>query len=126
MNPRYLKKIDWYVIGWGVLITAGAGFFREGPIFLGALIGAVLASVNWTGFRYLGVRMAATANRARFGVFLAIKMAAMLAAVAFVVRSHTVDTLAFIGGLSALVLGILTSAAAQAISEGEQALGEEQ
>jgi hypothetical protein len=125
MNRRLLNRIDLYVIGWGVVISLGAAFFRDWAIFLGAAIGAVLAIVNWVGFRYAGTRFAATGSKARFGIFLAVKSALVFGAVALVMLSNSVDSLAFLIGLSALVLGVITRSVVTALGEGEAALEEE-
>lgn len=125
MNHRLLAKIDLYVIGWGVAIVAGAALFCDLGIFVGALAGAALAAANWLAFRHAGLRFAASGARVRFGVFLAFKTILVFAAVALVVLSKVVSPLAFMLGLSSLVLGIITRSAIAALREGEAALEEE-
>lgn len=125
MNHRLLAKIDLYVIGWGVAIAVGAALFRDLEIFVGALAGAALAAANWLGFRHAGLRFAATGAKVRFGVFLAVKTLVVFAAVALVILSKVVSPLAFMLGLSSLVLGIITRSAIAAFKEGEAALEEE-
>ena len=126
MERRLLEKIDLYVFLWGAVITLSSTLFWDIPIFLGALAGSVLAALNWLGFRWVGVRMAATGNKKRFGVFLAIKTIGILVAVALVMGTGCVSPIAFLVGLSSLVLGILARSAHQALTQGNAALREEQ
>ena len=126
MERRLLEKIDLYVFLWGLVITLASLFFEDVPILLGALSGSVLAALNWLGFRWVGVRMAATGNKKRFGVFLAIKTIAILVAVVLVLGTGRVSPVAFLVGLSSLVLGILTRSAHRALTEDSAALREEQ
>ena len=126
MERRLLEKIDLYVFLWGAVITLSSTLFWDIPIFLGALAGSVLAALNWLGFRWVGVRMAATGNKKRFGVFLAIKTIGILVAVALVMGTGRVSPIAFLVGLSSLVLGILARSAHQALTQGNAALREEQ
>ena len=126
MERRLLEKIDLYVFLWGAVITLSSTLLWDIPIFLGALAGSVLAALNWLGFRWVGVRMAATGNKKRFGVFLAIKTIGILVAVALVMSFGRVSPIAFLVGLSSLVLGILARSAHQALTQGNAALREEQ
>jgi hypothetical protein len=125
MNRQLLTKIDLYVIGWGVVLVIGSAFFRELDVFLGAVAGASLAAINWLGFRYLGLRFAASGAKARFGIFLAVKTILVFAAITLLLLSKVVHPLAFMIGLSALVLGIITRSAIAAVLAGESALKEE-
>jgi hypothetical protein len=68
---------------------------------------------------------ASASKRGRLGAFLAFKMAAILGIIVLILRTGKLDTLAFLIGLSALVLGILSRSAVQAIAEGEASLREE-
>ncbi len=124
MATRDLTRTDPYVIGWAAAISIAALVWGGTPVILGALAGGALAVVNWIGFRWAGVRMAATGNRGRFFVFLAVKMSVVLAAVSLLVLSGSVSPLALMLGLSALVLGILTRSGVRALAEGEAALRE--
>jgi hypothetical protein len=126
MERRLLRKIDLYVFLWGVVIILASTLLRDVPIFLGALAGSVLAALNWLGFRWVGTRMAATGNKKRFGIFLGIKTLAILVAVVLVLGTGRVSPVAFLVGLSSLVLGILTRSVHQGLSEGSAALKEEQ
>ena len=126
MERRLLEKIDLYVFLWGAVITLASLLLRDVPIFLGALAGSVLAALNWLGFRWVGVRMAVTGNKKRFGVFLAIKTLAILVAVTLVMGTGHVSPIAFLVGLSSLVMGVLTRSTHRALAEGSAALREEQ
>jgi hypothetical protein len=108
MEQRHLKKIDLCILLWGVALSVLAIPFWSFPIFLGALLGSLIAFVNWVGFRYLMARVVAGRNRARWGFLLAVKSTLALAAVAAVVMYAPVSVIAFVIGVSSLVLGILT------------------
>ncbi|MDJ0762555.1 MAG: ATP synthase subunit I [Myxococcota bacterium] len=127
MERRLLKKIDTYVMFWGVLLVCGSGFFFNSQIFFGALFGALLACANWIGFRLLMTRfIAATARqRIRYGIFLGAKTLVMFSAVAAIVVWIPVNPIAFVIGLSALMLGIFTHSAREILSGGEAALKED-
>ncbi len=126
MEHRLLGKIDLYVFLWGAVITLASLLLRDVPIFLGALAGSVLAALNWLGFRWVGVRMAATGSKKRFAVSLALKTIAILVAVVLVLGTGRVSPVAFLVGLSSLVLGILTRSAHRALTDDNATLREEQ
>ena len=125
MERRLLGMIDVYVLLWGAVITLASLFLKDGPVFLGALSGSVLATLNWLGFRWVGVRMAVAGNKKRFGIFLAIKSVAIIVAIVLVLGAERVAPVAFLVGLSSLVLGILTWSGHRALTEGSAALREE-
>jgi hypothetical protein len=117
--------VDLHVAAWGVIIVAGSLPFADRSILCGALAGAVLAFVNWFGFRWAAVRLALVAERGRFMLFLALKSGAMLGTVGLVLWTRLVHPLAFAVGLSALVAGIVSRSFVQALSEGSAALREQ-
>ncbi len=126
MSRRILTKIDLYVVVWGALITLGSIAFWDLQISISVLVGAALSAANWIGFRWLGVRMAATGNKSRFGVFLAFKTVAILTVVALILMTNNfISPIPFLIGMSSLVLGILSRGAHQAIAEGNAALRED-
>ena len=126
METRNLKKIDYFVAGYGVLICCAAFCFFSVEIFTSALVGAVVALANWMGFRWAGIRMAATGEKSRFALFLGVKTIFILGMVGLVLASSLVEPLPFMIGLSSLVLGVLTKGALQALAEGDAALKEGQ
>jgi len=125
MSRQLLTKIDFYVVGWGVLIVIGSAFFRDLQVFAGAAFGAALAAINWFGFSYLGLRFAATGAKTKFAIFLAAKTLLVFAAIGVVLLAKIVSPLAFMTGISSLVLGIITRSAIAALAEGDTALKEE-
>ncbi|HUT78469.1 MAG TPA: hypothetical protein VM285_12325 [Polyangia bacterium] len=118
--------MDVHVAVWGVVIVVGSLLFADRSILLGALAGAVLALVNWLGFRWAAVRLALVAQRGRFMLFLALKSGAVLGAVTLVLWTRLVHPLAFAAGLSALVAGVISRFLAEALVEGAAALGEQE
>ncbi len=119
MEDRRLKKIDFVVLTWGVLLSAGASFFWDLHILLGAVIGATLAFGNWIGFRYLMQRLLSGKNRVRFAVLLAGKSFAILGIVSLLVLYAPLNMIAFVIGLSSLFLGIFTHSIRLLIAGGE-------
>ncbi len=112
-------------MAWGALVVLGFLLFGERSMALGALAGAILAVMNWLGFRWAAVRLALVAERGRFMLFLAVKSAMMMGAVTLVLWTRLVHPVAFAAGLSALVAGILSRTFAQALADGEAALREQ-
>lgn len=126
MSRRVLTRIDLYVAAWGVVITLASLVLFDLQTMLSVLAGAALSSANWLAFRWFGIRMAATGNKSRFGIFLAVKGVAILAVVALILTTNDVIApLPFTVGLSSLVLGVMTRGAHQAIIEGNAALRED-
>jgi hypothetical protein len=127
MDQKLLARIDPHVIGWGVLISLGAVFLFDLHIALSVGIGAVIAIANWVGFRWIGGKIVASdgQHRARYAILLALKMTAVLAVIGLVLKTGKVDVLAFLIGLSALVLGVLSRSAMLALMGGEPSLREE-
>jgi len=121
-----VRRVDVHVAVWGVVIVVGSLLFADRSILLGALAGAVLALVNWLGFRWAAVRLALVAQRGRFMLFLALKSGAVLGAVTLVLWTRLVHPLAFAAGLSALVAGVISRFLAEALVEGAAALGEQE
>ena len=122
MSRHHLTKIDYHVLFWGGIAVFSSFFFDERSVWLGAVLGAVLAFVNWISFRYLALRMAANGNMMRFGLFLAAKTLLLFGAVAVVILLLPVNPLAFILSLSSIVFGILTHAFKQSLAKGEAAM----
>ena len=122
MDRHQLTRVDAYVASWGAAIALASLLFGDLFVFLGALIGAAIALANWIAFRYLGLRIAAAGNRAIFGLFLALKMTLVLGLIAAVLVLAPVNPLAFIIGLSSLVMGIMTHSLRQALAAGAAAL----
>ena len=126
MSRRVLTRIDLYVAAWGLALTLGALALYDLSTMLGVLVGASVATANWMAFRWLGIRMAATGNKNRFGVFLGVKTVAILAIVGLLLTTNDVIApLPFMIGMSSLVLGILSRGAHQAIAEGDAVLRED-
>ncbi len=126
MESHRLKKIDSYVLIWGIALCFFATFFRNQPIFFGVFVGAFIAFFNWVGLRYLMERVISTDNKqARYGILLAIKAFFVLGVIALIVLFVPIEMLAFLIGLSSLVLGIFTHSIRYALLGGETALKED-
>jgi hypothetical protein len=120
-----VRRVDLHVAAWGAAIVVGSLAFADRSVLFGALAGALLAFVNWLGFRWAAVRLALVAERGRFMLFLAIKSGAVLGLVGLVLWTRLVHPLAFAVGLSSLVAGIVSRSFVQALSDGEAALREQ-
>lgn len=127
MDQKLLARIDPHVIGWGVLISLVSVILFDLHVALSVGIGAVIAIANWVGFRWIGGKIVSSdgQHRARYAVLLAVKMAIVLAAIGLVLKTGKVEVLAFLIGLSALVLGVLSRSAMLALMGGEPPLREE-
>ena len=119
MEPHHLKKIDIHVALWGVVLSLSAVFFRDYQIIFGTLLGSLLAIVNWLGFRVITQRFITGAKRGRLAILLVVKTGLMFGAVGVVVFFQPVNIIAFIIGLSSLILGITTHSVRQVSPEGK-------
>ncbi|MCP4604910.1 MAG: hypothetical protein GY847_31045 [Proteobacteria bacterium] len=125
METHRLNKVDAFVGTWGAVLCLFATYFWNWQILLGTFLGALFAFVNWTGFKYLMTRMVAARNQVRYGFFLAIKTVLILSIVALTVLFAPINMIAFIVGLSSLILGIFTHSIRIALLTGEAALKED-
>lgn len=125
MTHHRLKKADFYIAGWGAVICLGIWAIDGTGLLGGALVGALVASLNWVALRYVGVRLAASGENGRFGVFMGLKTLLLLVGVCLVALYLPVDLLGFILGFASLVLGVVTFSFRLALADGEAALGED-
>lgn len=126
MNPRDLKKIDLHVAVWGCVLSLGSIFMGDSQIFWGTSSGALLAIVNWFGFRTLAARLVGNARRkGRVAILLVLKTIGIMGAVAAVMLFARINIAALIVGLSSLIIGISSHSIQQAISFKETVLKEE-
>lgn len=117
-----LTKIDIHIAVWGALATATATLMGGRAMLPGALLGAVLASLNWLAFRTLVIRMADSAQKLGLGLLLAVKTIAVLVAIALMLKYLPIHPVAFLAGMSGLFLGIVTSTIAGALRPADSAL----
>ncbi len=108
MDLRQLKKIDFYIAAFGLVATCFSVFFWDLSIFLGTLLGSLMAFFNWLSFRYLVHRMTTSKKQGRLALILGGKILAVMGLVAVIVLFLPVHPLAFVIGLSSLLLGIVT------------------
>ena len=123
MTHHQITRIDIFIVLWGVLLTCLSMIFKELSVYLGVLLGAVLAGGNWFMLRHIGQKLIATDDAdgnagARWGLFLALKSMVMLGAVVVVVVFVPVNAIAFVVGLSSLILGVLTHSIQQVFTQG--------
>ncbi len=112
-----------YVVLWGVLLTCLSMIFKELSVYLGVLAGAVLAGGNWILMRHIGHKLVTSTDidegkGARLGLFLALKTVLMFGAVVAVLMFVPINTIAFVVGLSSLILGVLTHSVHQIFTQG--------
>ncbi len=127
MDRHHLKKIDLYVILWGALLTSGSVFFWDFSIIMGVFIGALIASLNWVGFRFLLSRLmeGATRKRAHYIIAFVLKILAVLSVVGAVIAFAPVNPFAFVAGLSSLMAGIFTGSLKHSLQREDAALEKE-
>ena len=124
MDRLPVRKIDIYILLWGMIVCSVSAILRDLSIFLGALCGVVLAVSNWFVLRHLGMKMIAPdkGKKARLGIFLALKTSLMLGAVIAVLVLLPVHPVSFVVGISSLILGVLTHSVHQVFSGTETAV----
>jgi len=95
--------------------------FAKLSISLGVGLGVLLATGNWFVLRHLGLKMIAPGDKskARLGIFLALKSTAMLGAVILVLVFVPVHPVAFVVGISSLILGVMTHSIHQVFARDE-------
>lgn len=125
MDSGQWKRLDVFVASWGVIISLAALFFSELPIFIGALLGAVVAFINWISFRYLALKISISKKRTRLYILLGLKSVLVLAVVAAIILAGGVNGYGFVFGISSLVLGIVTFSCIQAFEKDEITVKEE-
>jgi hypothetical protein len=125
MDLHQLKKIDFYIAAFGVVTTCFSVFFWDLSIFLGTLLGSLMAFFNWLSFRYLVHRMTTSKKRGRVAIILGCKTLAVMGLVALIVLFLPIHALAFVIGLSSLVLGIVTLSLIYTDGQNEVALEED-
>ncbi|MBN2343584.1 MAG: ATP synthase subunit I [Deltaproteobacteria bacterium] len=125
MGPKTLKKIDIFIVGYGVLLCAGAAVLFDLSVFYSVLAGAAIALLNWLATRWLGIRMIMTASKHKMALLMGAKTIVTLSLIGVVFTYTSVRPIAFLLGLSALVVGVLSNSAVEAIAEGDKALREE-
>ncbi len=100
-----------FVAAFGVLATIGMLAFHGTRMGSSTGIGAIVALANFLILRVIVLRVTSGDVHTK-GPFLAalfFKMGAVMFLVYFVLAHHWVDPIAFIVGLSALVVGLITS-----------------
>jgi len=112
-------KISLHIAVLGIVLSAGALFFESTPIWLGTVLGAALAFMNWLVISWVGVRLTNDNAGTLPGVLFSLKTFLLMGAVAvvyFVVRPHD---MAFMLGLSVLPAGLISAALASLSEMGE-------
>lgn len=125
MGRKTLKKIDFVIIAYAVALCFGAMLLFDTRIFFSVFVGSIIAFVNWLVSRWLGIRLAMAGNNWKMAIILGFKTVFILGVIGLVLTVTSVDPIAFMIGLSALVLGILSNGAIEVIAEGHKTLREE-
>ena len=106
-NQAMLKKIDWFIILYGVLLCAGAEIFYGTDSCVSVLVGVLVAFVSWKLSSTVG-GLLVRIGRVEWLVFaLMLKSVVLLIVVFLVLLLTSVHPVAFAIGLSALVVSIL-------------------
>ena len=109
MDKQTAERMSVFIVGLGVILSAGTYAF-SGPVAgRSATIGAGLAVVNWYLLRFLVVRITRSSSRAKAGLsaLVMLKMGALMGLISLMVAAGWVQPIAFIVGMSALVGGLL-------------------
>jgi hypothetical protein len=117
-----LTKIDAHIAVWGAVAVAVTTVVGGTGMVVSALIGAVLAVVNWIAFRTLAVRMVSSSHKLGFGLFLAAKTLVVLGGIALLFAFLPLYPVAFIAGMAGLFLGILTSTICHSLKQTESTM----
>jgi hypothetical protein len=101
------RSLTPYVAVAGAVLTVIVGAIGGVAPAVGALAGAVLATANFAGIRWLTARMltGSTTSRRSAAVMLGLKMALVLAIVWFLLARLELHAIGFAVGVSALFVG---------------------
>ena len=113
MSRKALKRIDLLIIVYAVALCTGAWIFYDLRIFLSVLAGTAIAFLNWIMSRRLGVKLIMEEHRNRITVLIAIKMVLIFGVILAVLVFTSIEHIAFMIGLSSLVLGIVSEGVRQ-------------
>jgi hypothetical protein len=96
----------WSVALAGVVLAVLSGFVGGGRALLGAALGAAIATLNlWALIRLVRLLFKAQGPRLPWALVLAAKLALLLGAVFWLIRSELVDVLPLLVGYLALPIG---------------------
>jgi len=121
MDRRALERITTY-IAFSAAIAVTSSFAFGGVRFgTGALVGAVVALLNWASLRWIlrRVQEGSARTRAVLMTLLAGKMGVLAAIVWLVIGRLNVDAAGFGLGLGALVVGLTLGALASHTPDGD-------
>ena len=107
-NQTILKKIDWFILLYGILLSCGAYLIWGKEFFLAVFIGVAVAYVNWVISRILAMHLLQLGRIELVFSVLAIKLALVVTLIFLILLFTSVKPVPFMIGLSTLVVGVLT------------------
>lgn len=112
MKARRIDRVALAIAGAGVVLTVGAFAIGGTHTGVGALCGAIIATLNWLAMRWIMQRLVHGTNksRANVAIFMPLKFAALFAVCWFLLTRGRIDPIGFAIGLSALLLGVFAGA----------------
>ena len=125
MHHHNLKKIDYWVAGWGVIAIASTTVISGRTVFFSTLLGAALGLANWMMFRYLVLRMAVSGNKLGFGIFVGVKSVAILGIITVAFILLPLNAPAFSAGISSVFMGITSYFLIQLFKKGDRFINKE-
>ncbi|MFI5308260.1 MAG: hypothetical protein ACHQ53_12945 [Polyangiales bacterium] len=117
MTKSASQRLTWFILGFGVAITAAVYAVYGRAAGQSSAIGVAVALGNWYALRFIIGRVmeGSLRRKAVFSVLLSVKMGALLALCFLLIRTGLVRPVAFTAGLSALVVGALLGSFAHAL-----------
>ncbi len=125
MNHHNLRKIDYWVGGFGLIAIAFAIVISGTTAFFSTLWGATLALVNWMILRYLGPRMAVAKSKLGLGFVVVAKTIVILGIIVSSYVLFRFHLLWFMVGISSLIGGVIGYSLMQIFKKGDQLLKKE-
>jgi len=115
-----LHRVDLIALGYGAILCAGAYFIFGFEAFRSVLVGVAVAQGNWTVFRRVGLKVAASGNKSRLMAFVGIKFVLILGLIALILATRIASPLPFMVGISSLMLGVFTHSGVQSMIDDPQ------
>ena len=107
-NQTILRKIDWFILLYGILLSCGAYFLWGEKSLISVLFGVALAYVNWIFSRVTG-SFIVQIGRMEWVIFVLFLKTALILTVVFLILLFTsVEPISFLIGLSTLAISVLT------------------
>ncbi|MBN2528622.1 MAG: hypothetical protein JXR76_19690 [Deltaproteobacteria bacterium] len=107
-NQAMLKKIDWFILLYGILLSCGVFLLWGAESFISVFIGVAVSYINWILSRTVGHFLIRLGKGELVVIILLLKTIVLMAVVFLILLLTSVEPISFMIGLSSLVVSVLT------------------